>query len=273
MKIVTFWGGLGNQIIDYAYYQWLKDKFPNEKFYAFYPKAGLRRHNGLEIDKRFDIKMPATSIITNVIAYILFYAIKILKLLRLPYPFTSTYSNRKDDAIFHCDDWQDISLMPKNFKIEFRKFKINNENSALLKIIEHENSVAIHIRRGDYLEPKTKAFYGGICTDNYYMKSINWIKKNVKDPYFIFFSNDSDYVSCKYHYDNMTIVNWNIKSDSYIDMYLMSRCKYMILANSTFSYWAARFNNDALKIICPTKWNNDSHPPKLTIDGWMEVEP
>lgn len=36
MKIVTFWGGLGNQIFEYAYYVWLKEKYPNEKIYGYY---------------------------------------------------------------------------------------------------------------------------------------------------------------------------------------------------------------------------------------------
>ena len=37
MKIVTFWGGLGNQIFEYAYYQWLKNRYPMENIYAYYP--------------------------------------------------------------------------------------------------------------------------------------------------------------------------------------------------------------------------------------------
>ena len=56
MKIVTFWGGLGNTIIEYAYLDWLRKKKPNEKFYAFYPKSALSGHNGFELDKRFFVK-------------------------------------------------------------------------------------------------------------------------------------------------------------------------------------------------------------------------
>ena len=78
MKIVTFWGGLGNQIIEFAYYEWLKKKCPKDKIYGFYPKAGLKSHNGLEIEKRFDVVLPPKSLLTNIWGYSLFYLDKIL---------------------------------------------------------------------------------------------------------------------------------------------------------------------------------------------------
>ena len=53
MKIIVFQGGLGNQIFEYAYYSYLKNKYKNESFFAYYPKAALKRHNGFELSKRF----------------------------------------------------------------------------------------------------------------------------------------------------------------------------------------------------------------------------
>lgn len=47
----------------------------------------------------------------------------------------------------------------------------------------------------------------------------------------------------------MLVVDWNTGDESFIDMYLMSNCKFMILANSTFSYWAAVFNNNVQKVF------------------------
>ena len=78
MKIVTFWGGLGNQIIEFAYYEWLKEKCQKDKIYGFYPKTGLKSHNGLEIEKRFDVVLPPKSLLTNICGYSLFYLDKIL---------------------------------------------------------------------------------------------------------------------------------------------------------------------------------------------------
>ena len=36
MKILVFTGGLGNQIFGYAFYCWIKDKFPQQNFYGIY---------------------------------------------------------------------------------------------------------------------------------------------------------------------------------------------------------------------------------------------
>lgn len=50
MKIITFQGGLGNQMFQYVYYQYLRSQYPEETFYGFYPKLALKDHNGLEIN-------------------------------------------------------------------------------------------------------------------------------------------------------------------------------------------------------------------------------
>jgi hypothetical protein len=51
----------------------------------------------------------------------------------------------------------------------------------------------------------------------------------------------------------------------------MSQCKYMILANSTFSYCAARHNQIAKLIICPIRWNNENPKLDLSLDNWIKI--
>ncbi len=165
-----FIGGLGNQIFEYAYLQWLKNKFPDERFYSFFPKGGLTGHNGFELDKRFNVKLPPTSFFSKAIVYTLFCAIKIFKRLNYPCPFTSTIQYRNDKTIFHCDYWQDRQFILEDFCLKFKSFKINRKNASLIERINNWNSVSVHIRRGDYL--KHKELYGGICTDCYYDVSV-----------------------------------------------------------------------------------------------------
>lgn len=271
MKIVTFWGGLGNTIIDYAYLQHLKMKYPREKFYSFFPKAGLTAHNGFELDKRFIVNLPPTRWYTNLIGYTLFYAMKVFIRLNLHCPLTSTMKYQHDDALFHCDWWQDKKFIPKDFQLEFRPFKLNEANSNILKIIKERNSISVHIRRGDYMQ--LGWLYSGICTEHYYETAINMMKKKVDNPFFIFFSDDPEWVKSQYHLSNMEVVDWNKGEDSFIDMFLMSNCKHMILANSTFSYWAARFNKGVKSVICPVRWNNSKPGPNLSLDNWIKVNP
>ena len=272
MKIVTFWGGLGNQIFEYAYYQWLKNRYPMENIYAYHPKAGLMAHNGLELFKCFDVIEPPCNKVITIIATVLFYLNKILNRLGLPSLFTCTMQNKLYNSIFHCDWWQDKMYYAENYNLDFTNLKMNLKNQQLLKIINDTNSVSIHIRRGDYIKSNIADIYGGICTEKYYDRALSIVDKSISDnKQYIFFSDDPDYVREHYSIPNIIIVDWNNGEDSFMDMYLMSKCKYMILANSTFSYWSAMFNKTKRMVICPSKWNNLNFPD-ITLSEWIQIE-
>ena len=52
--------------------------------------------------------------------------------------------------------------------------------------------------------------------------------------------------------NNITLVNNQGEDSAIMDLWLMSLCKNNIIANSTFSWWAAWLNNNNAKIIiCP----------------------
>ncbi len=149
---------------------------------------------------------------------------------------------------------------------------MNLKNQQLLKIINDTNSVSIHIRRGDYIKSNIADIYGGICTEKYYDRALSIVDKSISDnKQYIFFSDDPDYVREHYSIPNIIIVDWNNGEDSFMDMYLMSKCKYMILANSTFSYWSAMFNKTKRMVICPSKWNNLNFPD-ITQSEWIQIE-
>ena len=120
-------------------------------------------------------------------------------------------------------------------------------------------------------ESKAKRFKKGLLENNIEIITINDIEKNIDNPHYIFFSDDPDYVKSYYSFANMTVVDWNKGEKSIFDMYLMSQCKFMILANSTFSYWAARFNKKAEIICCPNKWTNDNEPD-IILDNWIKIK-
>ena len=70
MKIITFQGGLGNQMFQYVYYQYLRSQYPEETFYGFYPKLALKDHNGLEINKWFEVDLPNTCLSSDIISHL-----------------------------------------------------------------------------------------------------------------------------------------------------------------------------------------------------------
>ena len=63
--------------------------------------------------------------------------------------------------------------------------------------IKRTNSVAVHVRRGDYLNKNNKKVYGGICTIVYYEKAIQKILDLIDSPTFFIFSNEIEWVEKK----------------------------------------------------------------------------
>jgi len=144
-------------------------------------------------------------------------------------------------------------------KIVLKLFRFPKIKDKLVKyylnLIKNKNSVAIHIRRQDYFnDPKVRHFHG-ILGENYYKKSINYIKKKLKNPIFFIFSDDIELVKKTLtFFNNKKYIFTNTKS-SINDLYLMSNCKHFIIANSTFSWWGAWLSKNKHKIvIAPKKW-------------------
>ncbi|MEO5644968.1 MAG: alpha-1,2-fucosyltransferase [Bacteroidia bacterium] len=133
------------------------------------------------------------------------------------------------------------------------------KNKVLAEEISSCNSVSIHVRRGDYLSEINRGLFGNICTLDYYSKAIAIIQNEISSPHFYIFSDDVAWVKENIKTDSpMTYVDFNTGENSFEDMRLMSLCWNNIIANSSFSWWAAWLNeNVAKKIIAPSEWIND----------------
>lgn len=133
------------------------------------------------------------------------------------------------------------------------KFDIPQDNlvADLLIRIKNSNSVAIHIRQFDI---HSKSLDNNLGYD-YYQKAIRYIESNILDPHFYIFS-DGDFSpeNINLNQSNSTFVkSITPNNQAHIDMWLMTNCKHFIIANSTFSWWAAwlsTFNNKI--VIQPT---------------------
>ena len=154
----------------------------------------------------------------------------------------------------------------------------NIEDSRLedwLKLIDSNQSVSVHVRRGDYLLPENQALFGGICTDTYYKEAMSRMMRERPDCRFYLFTNDKQWARAQIAeykkaepsdtdaktydvnlYDNIEVVDFGERND-YAEFVLMSRCKHNILANSSFSWWASYLNRNADKIVLvPDRWLN-----------------
>lgn len=153
----------------------------------------------------------------------------------------------------------------------------NPRNREVMEAMELENAVGIHIRRKDYLTVADGKRYMGICTDAYYDSAMNYIAERVENPMFYIFSDDLAYAGAHFNRKNMIVVDWNTGRESLYDMELMSRCRHNICANSTFSIWGARLNQNPGKItVRPLRHDNYETADAATVcenwPGWTLID-
>lgn len=156
------------------------------------------------------------------------------------------------------------------------KGELCERNLKIKSIAEVENSISIHIRRGDYVSnPKANNLHGNICNLEYYRNAIKFFTEKITNPVFIVFSDDIEWVKDNLKISNCHFVSWNKGEYSYNDMRLMSFCKHNIIANSSFSWWGAYLNKNPKKIVVsPNKWFNDKklNTVDLIPDGWHKID-
>ena len=137
---------------------------------------------------------------------------------------------------------------------------VHNKYSKTIKEMKKYDSIALHIRHGDYEDlPEF-----GLCSKQYYQNAIEEITKKVDNPKFFIFTEDHQWAK-----DNLKIdypvehVIFNerkeVSSRGYAELLkVMSLCDHFIIANSTFSWWAAFLGENPDKIIItPKPWFQD----------------
>lgn len=136
----------------------------------------------------------------------------------------------------------------------------------LVRAIEAPGSVAVHVRRGDYVrEPATNAFHG-VCDPEYYRRAAAIICEHVADPHFFIFSDDIDWAEANLDLPGKhTAVRHSHAVAPHVDMWLMSRCRHAIIANSSYSWWAAWLTERPGKcIVAPRLWFRVPHMQSIT---------
>ncbi|MCI8661355.1 MAG: alpha-1,2-fucosyltransferase [Lachnospiraceae bacterium] len=135
----------------------------------------------------------------------------------------------------------------KEIKSEL-KLKSEYHNSAFYEKIVNSNSVCIHVRRGDYCKLNMI-----ICDLAYFQRAVEIMKDKLDNPTFFLFSDDVNWVKNNFKIKGINFVDE--KTKDYEQLSLMSNCKHFIISNSTFSWWAQYLSENPDKlVIAPTMW-------------------
>lgn len=256
--IVRLMGGLGNQMFQYAMGK-AAAKERNEKLYLDRFSYIRDKKRKCEIDK-FNIKSDSLNVEQTLYYNMLFWKDR---------------KKRKGNKIFwernifefdaiknisskyFVGSWQNEKYF-KELKNELRgeltfkeRFSAAVEEKA--EYISQENSVAVHVRHGDYLENSAYV----IQSADYYIRAMQYVSAKYEDAKFYFFSDDIKW--CKKQFGQQKNVIYISENTDLEDFFLMCKCRHFIIANSTFSWWAAWLaDTDAMK-ISPVNWFTDKN--------------
>ena len=265
MLEVKLCGGLGNQMFQYAFCLYLRSA-QNKVRLNISDYRVHRHHQGFELERVFGIKEDYNreksdwGINTNI-----WHIRLIQKLFRIEIvsrsecheviAVTNVPYKKICQNLFMVGYWQDylyIEPIERELRRRFQFPSLTGKNEEFYCKMKERETVAIHVRRGDYLKI---GGMGSICNYEYYKKAIRYMMEKIEQPTFIFFSDDPEW--CKEKFKNLEawFVDWNKGENSYKDMQLMSLCKHNIIANSTFSWWGAWLNSsDEKLVVAPERW-------------------
>lgn len=309
MIIIRYRGGLGNQMFQYAFQLAMTNKYQNTQVLSDLSHYRLiGEHNGFELDKVFQLKMPCASSreIRKISPYYVSGSIfdklpsKVQKIVaqNLQYRYKEWNLKRKEDVYYkqeyhsswepevfqlveekdwYLDGlWQDFRYYAdceKQIREAFQfcnEERYSEEDRRILSEIMNTASVGIHVRRGDFVNSKFD-----ICTEDYYREAIRLMREKVgQDIRFYFFSDDTQFVEERFAFvDNKEILSHPVEN-SIVDMEMLSLCRHKIISNSTFAFWAAWLGQQKDEYVIAPRYSIINHGRNFKLrvpEGWQQI--
>lgn len=278
----------------YAFY--LSKLRYNLKCRAIFDPGSKSNHNGLEIERLFGIELNK-SLLSRIFGHFWHKCLARRKLAKVIRPFgikaviePNTYDYNPQNITdspagltFYWGGWhsekyfkdiRDEILNIFTFPIVENRSEEDVKYNKWLKIINaDDNSVSVHIRRGDYLsEPKDTPYQYYHCPIEYYTKAIEFFKLKFNTPSFYVFSNDIEW--CRIHLgtERINYIDCNLGHNSWRDMCLMTKCRNHIVANSSFSWWGAWLSKHNGITVRPEKFLTNVENPDYYPESWILIE-
>jgi hypothetical protein len=298
MVIVEVSGGIGNQLFQFAFGQEITRRLNVIVKYDLSFFSIVSQHQGFLLDKFFKFNeghIATNSDIRKCFGLFSFFTPRRIYLNNRFKTFFSdalvkqsfsispnTYLDNLSDQRYYSGNWQSefffnsSSAILAESLLSFCDFK--TDDLLIRDKMLRNNSVVIHVRRGDYVSSKSNFEAYHVCDINYYINAINMICNNNNDLKFFIFSDDIEWCQCNLKLDNdVTFVSHNVGTTrSYIDLFLMSFAKHHIIANSSFSWWGrwlaeARGCGDGF-CVAPKRWGNtDDAPVNVPRNSWTKI--
>ena len=258
MVTVRIFGGLGNQMFQYAMGRSLALKFgvPLMLDTSFFKGCKERKFmlDKFKISKEIVVSDKSGILNSKIVR-------KIMSTIRFPEWYYRNYSNSFDDRFrdlpknVYLDGYFQSEKYFTDIEVVLRKefelfFEVSEDFKMWKEKIRNSNSVSMHVRRGDYLLKKNIEIHGVLGID-YYEKAVSKIGNEIETPEFFVFSDDKNW--CRENIipitKNGNIIEIRSENTDVEELLLMSFCKHNIIANSSYSWWGAWLNRNEKKIV------------------------
>ena len=290
MICIKLQGGLGNQLFQYAVALALAD------FHQTTVGLDLRFLKNQDAGQKHTLRHFALDLFSIPYEHLTFWDEVALAL--RPFPFQNTVQKMLgslnkwtiyDEAtlLYNHDIRQETSKNSYLTGYFQSEYYFNTIESKLRKVLQFEfliqnelsdkigqtSSVSVHIRRGDYATNANLGLFHGLCSLQYYLKASRFIGSQQSDLHFFVFSDDIIWAKQNLRLPFPTHFIGGTDSE---DLQLMSLCKYNIIANSSFSWWAAWLNNNPAKIVvAPERWFADKkaegESSTIVPETWIKI--
>ena len=141
--------------------------------------------------------------------------------------------------------------------------------------LQRQESVAVHIRRADYLRLPIILEWHGVMDKDYYISAFRLLDGILGKYKVYYFTDDPEWVKKELlPVQDGSLMSQQFSSTHHHDFYLMSKCRHAIIANSSFSWWAAWLNSNPHKIVVgPKKWfgNGPKDSYDVLPENWLQI--
>jgi len=250
VNVVKIYGGLGNQMFQYAFGKLMSSNgievCYEDSFFRHLQKLHPRLY---QLDK-YGLDLKFGAFLKQETIHERGYMPELLK----------------TDNINLYGYWQYLEYYKAIFSILRQEFKVldiyyTKRFLKLRQVVTVCNSVSLHIRRGDYIT--IKGHHN--LSLAYYLEAVALCPET--EALFIF-SDDIPWCREMFQKDYFGKEIYFVEIEDYLSLELMSLCKTNIIANSTFSWWAAMLNtNFYKKVFAPIVWRLGAKEQEKMEDG------
>lgn len=127
----------------------------------------------------------------------------------------------------------------------------SEEVSSFYSMVAGQESVAVHMRKGDFGSGSIRKV-GHLLEDVYYKSAIEYCREHLKQPRFYVFSDDCAWARRQLGgAEDIFYVAEKIKMNSIEDLFGMAHCRHGIMSASTFSWWGNWLRREKGLVIAP----------------------